>query len=161
MTTETVPPIVIPAGDIGRLRRLALRGMKEAELAARFLLSELDRATVFETVNMPDDVVRIDQWVGFRADEGEAVSTCVLSLPEDCVNAEVHLSVMSPVGAALLGLRVGAKMPYRDDAGATRIVTVESLTPPSGIAFFRRRGPRPASSRTEFDPSPGPGPSAA
>ncbi|MGB3272635.1 MAG: hypothetical protein WBA66_07040 [Xanthobacteraceae bacterium] len=161
MTSEAVPPIVIPAGDIGRLRRLALRGMKEDAPTARFLLSELDRATVLETVNMPDDVVRIDQWVGFRADDGAAVSSRMLSLPEDCVNADVHLSVMSQVGAALLGLRVGARMPYRDDSGATRVVMVENLTPPPGIAFFRRRGSRPAASRTEFDPSPGPGPSAA
>lgn len=159
MISEAIPPIVIPAGDIGRLRRLALRALKDADPIARFLLSELDRATVFDTVNVPDDVVCVDHWVAFREDDGAAVSTRMLALPEDCINADIHLSVMSPVGAALLGLRVGARMPYRDDGGATRVAAVESLAPPPGIAFFRRRPPR----KDAFGPlpDPDPGPSAA
>lgn len=162
MTSEAVPPIVIPAGDIGRLRRLALQALKDADPIARFLLSELDRATVFETGHMPEDVVRVGQWVGFRADRDAAAVTRVLTLPEDCVNPDIHLSVMSPVGAALLGLRIGARMPYRDDGGATRMAMVENLTPAPGIAFFRR-GARPVARRPGFDPSldPDPGPSAA
>jgi regulator of nucleoside diphosphate kinase len=162
MISEAVPPIVIPAGDIGRLRRLALQALKADDPTARFLLSELDRATVYETTGIPDDVVRAGHWVGYRRDDGAAVITRVLAFPEECVNPDIHLSVMSPVGAALLGLRVGARMPYRDSDGVTRVATVENLTPQPGIAVFRRSVPRSAP-RTDFDPPPGrdPGPSAA
>lgn len=163
MVSEAVPPIVIAAGDIARLRRLALRALKDADPIARFLLSELDRATVFEVAAMPDDVVRIDHWVTYRSDRSAAPATRVLARPQDCVNPDVHLSVMSPVGAALLGLRIGARMPYRDDDGAIRIVAVENLTPPPGIAFFRRNVARPGQRQRGFEPprDPDPGPSAA
>lgn len=162
MVSEAIPPIVIAAGDIARLRRLALHALKDADPIARFLLSELDRATVFEVGNMPDDVVRIGGWVAFRADDGAATMSRVLAFPEDCANPDIHLSVMAPVGAALLGLRVGAQMPYRDGNGVTRVAAVESLAAPPGIAFFRRGTARPARP-PGFDPlpDPDPGPSAA
>lgn len=40
---------------------------------------------------------------------------------------KTHLSIMSPLGAALSGLRVGSRMPYVDLDGALHLVTVEAI----------------------------------
>jgi regulator of nucleoside diphosphate kinase len=163
VTKEAIPPISVAAGDIGRLRRLALRALQDADPVGRFLITELDRACVCEASDMPDNVVRLDQWVTFYEEHDGATQSRILSAPDDCVNPAGHLSVMSPVGAALLGLPVGARMPYLDDGGVTRVVAVENLAPPSNVAVFRRSVPKAPRHAPDFDPSPDPdpGPSAA
>jgi hypothetical protein len=40
---------------------------------------------------------------------------------------KTHLSIMSPLGPALSGLRVGSRMPYVDLDGALRLVTVDAI----------------------------------
>lgn len=163
VTLEAIPPIVVPAGDVGRLRRLALRALQDADPVGRFLITELDRARISDLADMPDDVVRLGHWVTFREERDGVRQSRILSLPEDCANPAVHLSVMSPVGAALLGLPTGARMAYLDDEGATSVVIVDNLAPPANVAVFRRSAPRPQRRAPDFDPSPDPdpGPSAA
>lgn len=162
--SKTIPPIGVPASDMARLRRLALHALNASNPAARFLLSELDRATPYEENNSSEDVVRVDQWVTFRADTDATALTRMLVAPEECLNSDIHLSVVSLVGAALLGLRVGASMPYRDKDGIHCVAIVESLAPPSNISFFRpAKSKFPPRRPADFDPmpDPDPGPSAA
>lgn len=163
MVSEAVPPICVPASDVDRLRQLALDALKDADPVGRFLLSELDRANVVASSQTPSDIVRIDHWVTFREDREGPAQSRVLTFPENCHNQAIHLSVASPIGAAVLGLRSGASMRYVDDNGVTRLAIVEDLSPPPGISFFRPANARPVVRKPDFDPSPDPdpGPSAA
>jgi len=159
-----MPPVGVPADDMRRLRRLALHAMKDADPIARFLLTELDRAQIFDADHVPDDIVRINHWVTFRVNAAEQVESRILALPEDCLNPALHLSVISPSGEPLLDLKPETEMTYLDDDGGARIVSVVSLQPPGNISFFRPGLKKPAShSASHFDssPNPNPGPSAA
>jgi len=164
MSFKTMPPVGVPEDDMRRLRRLALHAMKDADPIARFLLTELDRAQIYDAGNVPDDIVRINHWVTFRVSGAEQVESRILALPEDCLNSGLHLSVISPTGAALLGLRPGTEMTYLDDDGRAQTASVVSLQPPGNISFFRPGLKKPATrSASQFDssPDPDPGPSAA
>jgi regulator of nucleoside diphosphate kinase len=62
----------------------------------------------------------------------------MLVYPDDYRNADSQLSVLSPVGAALVGLRAGSRMPYFSIEGALHVATAESLDPPVGLLSLLR-----------------------
>ena len=55
------------------------------------------------------------------------IESRLLVFPDDFRNFETHLSVLSPLGAALVGLGVGSRMPFVDLDGELRLVTVEAI----------------------------------
>ena len=56
-------------------------------------------------------------WVNYRLNWGSPVETQRLVYPEEYVSADEHVSVLSPVGTALLGLTRGSQMPYSQVQG--------------------------------------------
>jgi regulator of nucleoside diphosphate kinase len=164
MMSLSIPPVSIPASDYRLLEELALQAVRRWP-ANGFLLSELRRATVCEDDELPKDVVRVNNWVTYRLDWSRPSQSRFLTFPAECRNAEVQLSVLSPEGAALLGLKVGERMPYLGTEGMFHVATVESLDPPPGVLALRRStnarsAPRRSGSRGPFDPND-PGPTAA
>lgn len=159
MIRDHAPSISIASADFGRLQELALRALDARDPVGRFLFSELERATVETAVTQPQ-AVRLDEWVTYRADDGAPRESRMLVLPENFRSNSLHLSVLSPLGAALIGLRPGARMPYRGIDGTPHVATVESLSPPDGIVSLRQR--RSALARINDDHTPDDdGPTAA
>jgi regulator of nucleoside diphosphate kinase len=149
MSTARLPPVCIPRSDYVRLERLATRANSERHPIAAFLLSEIRRARVFEPRGRGNAVVSLNKWVTYRLDGGP--SECrILVHPEDYLSPARQLSVLSPLGAALIGLRIGDRMPYSDELGLSHVVTPVSLDPPPF-------GPAP----TCVPEDPGDGPQAA
>lgn len=102
--------IHITRSDLERLRgiveiRRGASRMDEAHLDA--LEEELDRAEVVEERDLPPDVVTMRSRVRVRdaATGDEAVYT--LSFPAEADLAKGRLSVLAPIGTALLGYRQG------------------------------------------------------
>jgi regulator of nucleoside diphosphate kinase len=126
---EAILPVVnIPAPDHVRLTHLAVQAMQEGHPGAQPLLVELHRATICG-VSRPD-VVELNRTVAFRSDLGWPRECRLLVCPEDYRDPAVHLSVLSPLGVALLGLRVGARFPYRTIDGQFHIAIVEGVDEP-------------------------------
>lgn len=121
------PPLQIWAPDLHRLQRLANSAESAGHPAAYFLLSELNRANPYDGGEPPAFTVSINSWVTFSIDDSKPVQRRLLVLPEDCVDADTHLSVLSPIGAALVGLPQGSHMPYVDFDGEIKIVTVKAV----------------------------------
>ena len=121
------PPLQIWAPDLHRLQRLANSAENAGHPAAYFLLSELNRANPYDGREPPAFAVSINSWVTFSIDNSSTVQRRLLVLPEDCVDANSHLSVLSPIGAALVGLPQGSRMPFVDFDGETKIVTVKTI----------------------------------
>ena len=95
---------------------------------AGFLLSELKRATLCPPRALPGEVVSINSRVRYRLDDDPTVRGQRLVHPLDLGAAPDGLSVASPLGTALLGLRVGDRMPFRiEGAGTRHVVTVEGI----------------------------------
>ncbi|SQA96831.1 Regulator of nucleoside diphosphate kinase [Cedecea neteri] len=74
---------------------------------AEALNAELDRAQMCSPEKMPPDVVSMNSRVEFRDLSTQEVHVRTLVYPANLTDSDSQLSVMAPVGAALLGLRVG------------------------------------------------------
>lgn len=122
-----LPPVSILEPDCRRLDDVVRRAAADRHPVAAFLACELSRATVLPAHEFPADTVALDRWVAFRPDRGWRPERRLLVCPQDYQLAELHLSVLSPLGAALIGLRVGNEIPYRSIEGVRHLATVESL----------------------------------
>ncbi len=125
-----LPPVSIPEPDCRRLDDVVRQAAADRHPVAAFLACELSRANVLSADEFPADTVTLDRWVTFRFDRGWRPERRLLVCPQDYQLAELHLSVLSPLGAALIGLRVGSEIAYRSIEGVRHVASVESLGAP-------------------------------
>lgn len=122
-----LPPIVLTASDYPRLEQTARGAVQKGDMDAMFLLAEINRAKI-----VPDDardverIVTIGSWVTYLTDWGTPRKTVQLVWPEDLASDLAHVSVLSGLGAALLGLRAGDQMPYFV-AGCMNVIRIETV----------------------------------
>ena len=135
--------ILITDGDMARLSRLVddaqVYGKDQAHLAA--LASELDRATVVRAEEVPADVVTMGSRVVVR-DQDSGVET-TYTLAYTSVNAppdENRISVLAPIGTALLGYREGDEIEWRVPGGTRRIRVERVLSQPEHERRTRKGG---------------------
>lgn len=121
MTTEARPPLIIDAGMYGWLLALAERLRRKTPHVADQLIEELERAELRLPESMPEDVVTIGSTVTYR--EGTHMQTVQIVLPHQADIDRGCVSVIAPVGTALLGLSVGqritGKCPMAGPGGST------------------------------------------
>lgn len=92
------------------------------------LRAELERAIVVDPNAMPSDVVALGSHVRYR-DEHSGTSRCVQVVgPDDADAAAGRISVLAPVGAALLGLSVGQAIEWKFPGGEVRTLRVEHVS---------------------------------
>ena len=122
-----LPANTLTASDYPRLEKLARVAAWRGDMDAMFLMVEINRAAI-----VPDDscdiksIVTIGSWVTYLTDWGTPRKTVQLVWPEDCTSDPAQISVLSGLGAALIGLRVGDQMPYFI-AGCMNVIRVESV----------------------------------
>lgn len=116
-----LPPIMVGEGDRHDLVVLALGGAGHTADQADDLLYELGRAAVVQDKALPPDVVRMESAVVASIDGGNPEQFW-LSYPHDV--GPNGLSILSPAGTALLGLRVGQSMKWTDRDGKIHEVRV-------------------------------------
>jgi len=124
------PPIVLDAAYSERLEALAATAMRgpAAELGDR-LMREVARATVLPSADVPGDVVNIGSEVTFRDEVTGREQTVTIALPEGADIAQRRVSVLTPIGAALIGLRAGASIGWETRQGEERRLTVLAVRP--------------------------------
>lgn len=162
MIPDSIPPVAIPAADYSRLEQVAAQALEEQHPVAAFLMSELRRAEVCD--ELPPGTVAVNRWVTYRIDRGWPPESRKLVCPEDFKNADAQLSILSPIGAALLGLRTGSRMPYLSIEGVFHVASVDSLDPPLGVLSLLqlpRKKPRPPINPYDPNDPDDPGPAAA
>jgi regulator of nucleoside diphosphate kinase len=136
-TIDSLPHILISAAEEKRLTAIATAASQRVPEASAALLSELERADVWPEVAMPTDVVRIGSIIEFEVDDGRHLKV-QLVLPEDANINAGRISVLTPVGAALIGLSPGQAMEWAGNDGKERRLTVLAVSRPeagSGNVF--------------------------
>lgn len=134
MTTITLadlrlsPSLTIARSDHQQLARLALAGSGHSADAADDLLFELDRAQIVADLAVPPDVVRMGSRVRFRTGRDERNVTLVW--PAEADIAERRISILTPVGTALIGLRAGQSITFRARDARPQMLTVLAVLPP-------------------------------
>ncbi|MGB3610726.1 MAG: nucleoside diphosphate kinase regulator [Cellvibrio sp.] len=97
--------------------------------AAEALEAELDRADIVKAADFPRDVVAMNAAATFvDLDSGEE-TTVFLVYPQDADVSKKKISILSPIGTALIGLRIGDKIDWPLPNGKTRRLQVTSVTP--------------------------------
>ncbi|OAF14770.1 GreA/GreB family elongation factor [Bradyrhizobium neotropicale] len=128
MNNLSIPDITLPASDHRRLERLARVGAAQGDVDAHFLLSEINRAEIVpDSAARLDSIVTMGSWVTFWINWGFPRETRQLVYPEDYASERTQIPVMSPLGAALVGLKVGSEIPFFT-AGRTNVVRIESVS---------------------------------
>ncbi|MDW7749015.1 nucleoside diphosphate kinase regulator [Halomonas sp.] len=103
----TRPPIIINRLDAERLQRLIDEADDKDLAVARSLEEELVRGEVVDPEEIPEDVVSMCSQVQFTDLDRNRQIIRTLVYPHALATTEDGISVMAPVGAALLGLRIG------------------------------------------------------
>ena len=121
--TRSVPQIIVGNADYERLTDLATASLERLPEVANELLSEMDRAKVVKDGKVPADVVRMGSTVTFTSDDGNE-RTLTLVYPADESLDDHRISVMTPVGAALIGLSEGQSISWTARDGRHHRLTV-------------------------------------
>jgi regulator of nucleoside diphosphate kinase len=128
------PRLIIDERAYPRLLALAERARAEVpDLAAR-LIDEIDRADLRASSEMPEDVVTLASEVTFR--HAERTQTVHIVAPEDADIERRRISVLTPVGAALLGLRVGQKISWEMPDRRVAVLEVLAVRQPNESALL-------------------------
>lgn len=127
-TRHSKPAIRMTRSDHEKLSRLAESYSAKNPDVADQLLAELDRARVVEDARIPTDVVRMGSRLRFTADAGED-RTVTLVFPGEADIAEGKISILTPIGAALIGLSAGQSIDWTARDGRIHRLTVESVEP--------------------------------
>ena len=88
------------------------------------LQAELDRANVVEPQDIPPDVVTMNSTVTFKVESSENEFSLTLVYPNDVGDNVEKISILAPVGSALLGLREGDTISWPKPGGGLLVVRI-------------------------------------
>jgi regulator of nucleoside diphosphate kinase len=136
--TTTRTGIVITGPDFDRLKHLVDSPRYRVTHAAlvQALRAGLDRSQVVEPGNVPDDVVTMHARVVVRDAKTKGAETFTVVFPEDADIDAGKLSVLAPLGAALLGTRVGQVVEFDTPGGKRRLRVEKVLYQPEAAGHF-------------------------
>lgn len=121
------PPLILSSLDLERIEAL-LAGIPSSALAGKAeLQAELDRADVLPPEDMPPNVVTMNSTVQFTMVETGKELRLTLVYPRDLDGSADKVSILAPVGSALLGLSVGDELAWPGPGGKAMTVRVTDI----------------------------------
>ena len=118
--------LIVSDAEYERLTDLANASMERLPAVAQELLDELERAQIVGDKDVPKDVVRMGSTVTFKSDDGHT-RTLQLVYPAEESLDQHRISVMTPVGAALIGLGIGQSISWTARDGKHHRLTVTKV----------------------------------
>ena len=94
------------------------------------LQRELDRATVVSANEMPGDVITMDSRVVLKDMNTGKNMRYTLVYPDQADASRDRISILAPIGTAMLGYRVGDTFEWKTPGGLCRYQVVEILYQP-------------------------------
>lgn len=117
--------ILVSHQDYERLS--ALLAMDAYADIDELLEEELNRAEIVQKEEMPADVVTMNSTVRFKDVVTHKESEVTLVYPHEADVEKMKISVLAPIGAALLGLKVGQLIDWHLPNGKTKRLQVLSI----------------------------------
>ncbi len=125
MSAPTSPPLLLSRLDVERIEALLEQPIAQG-IDTSALEAELERAEVVEPAQMPADVITMNSTARFRDETSGEEHEITLVYPRDADGSHDKVSILAPVGSALLGLRVGAGIEWPLPGG--RVVRLRVLS---------------------------------
>lgn len=124
---NTRPKIIISSLDAERLDAL-LDSLPHGSFPGKDdLESELARAEIVEPKDVPATVITMNSTVKFRVESSSEDFTLTLVYPKDMDSSSSKISILAPVGSALIGLSVGDSIEWPKPGGGVLRVRVEEV----------------------------------
>jgi regulator of nucleoside diphosphate kinase len=126
------PQITITIADYDRLSSLARAAMNTKADVASCLMDELNRANLLAPgCQPPDDIVCMGCEVEFRDETTGKVQKVTLVYPGEADIGQGKISVLTPIGTALIGLAAGQSITWETRTGVVRRLTVLQVREPA------------------------------
>ena len=134
--------IFITEDDMARLRELVRQGRMASRKDQKHLAEldeELDLAEVIEAGDVMPDVVTMHSTVRVRDVDSDTSKVYTLVFPVEADIDQERISVLAPIGTALLGFRSGDVFNWRTPGGTRRLQIEEVLFQPeaAGVGSLR------------------------
>ncbi len=126
-SVDLLPEIVLATDDYQRLLGLVAASATSAPEVSDYLAEELDRATVVRREEVEPTVVTMNALVTFRDETTGQVRTVTLVYPREADLAAGKVSVLTPIGAALIGLAEGQSICWHTRTGDMKTLTVTEV----------------------------------
>jgi len=124
------PRITLTAADHEKLSTLADAALHTMPDVARELADELDRAHVLPEGRQRADAVHMGCEIDFRDDVTGRVQTVTLVYPHEADISKGRISVLTPIGTALIGLPLGQSIDWTTRTGERKRLTVLQVSRP-------------------------------
>jgi regulator of nucleoside diphosphate kinase len=126
LTPQARPTIYVTEADFEILSNLADAAAGRAP-GGRVLAQEMARALIVEPGEAPRPFARIGSTIDYQDLSNGQTRKVRLSLPRDASIDDNRISVLSPVGAALVGMTAGETFQWTDPEGRARGVRVLAI----------------------------------
>jgi len=124
---NTRPKVIISSLDADRLETL-LGSLSDGEFPGKAELeTELARAEIVEPKDVPSTVVSMNSTVRFRVESSSEEFKLTLVYPKDMDSSGNKISILAPVGSALLGLSQGDQIEWPKPGGGLLRVRIEEI----------------------------------
>ena len=121
------PDIIISSLDLERLEALLNFRSGSDALRKLNLEEELERATVVDSKHLPENVVSMNSTVQLSISSSEAPFYVTLVYPKDIKTDGSTLSIFSPIGTSLFGMKQGDEIYWPNPGGKNIKVRVENI----------------------------------
>jgi len=119
-----LPPITISTRDLDRLSVIANCSMRQIPDVVEFLMREITRANIIPQQHALHDLVQMGSKVVYRDETTGLQREVTLVYPHEADIDIGRISVLTAVGAALIGLSVGQSIGFKTPSGDSRSLTV-------------------------------------
>ncbi len=125
---NNTPAIVISSLDLERIEELLELQAHRDSAGAASLRAELARANVLDPTEMPGDVITMNSIATFIDETSGESREISLVYPREADTAANKISVLAPVGSAMLGLRVGQTIDWQVPGGRSLRLRVTGIS---------------------------------
>ncbi|HEX7026143.1 MAG TPA: nucleoside diphosphate kinase regulator [Gammaproteobacteria bacterium] len=133
------PRILLTSQDMDRLETLLESLPSDGFPGKESLQAELERAEVAEPQKIPPTVVTMNSTVRFSIVDSDKNFKLTLVYPKDADGSADKISVLAPVGSALLGMSVGDELEWpRPGGGMMKVRVDDILYQPERAGEFHR-----------------------
>lgn len=119
-----MPPLLIDEEQYEQLEALARAALRRVPEVAHVLLEEIERAQILPSDHIPPTVIKVGSEVGFRDELSGKIKVVRLVFPVDADISKNCISVLTPIGVALIGLCEGDVFTWKTVSGEVRRLTI-------------------------------------
>ncbi|MBR7890273.1 nucleoside diphosphate kinase regulator [Marinomonas sp. A79] len=124
----TRPDITISSLDLKRLEDL-IDSLPKADIAGvSELEEELTRATIVAPKDVPDNIITMNSTVKFIVEATNKEFELTLVYPKNMESNGTTISILAPVGSALLGLSIGDEIEWPKPGGGNLKIKIIQVT---------------------------------